>query len=107
MSKNPLVRSVSRLLTLAVMLGALALLVSTQKAHAFDDPDTCNTQWGYCLYLCAQLTTTDYEACQVNCELNLMECEANDPYETLPAPYPVINNSFQWFKFNFSVPNPT
>ena len=95
MSKNPLVRSVSRLLTLAVMLGALALLVSTQKAQAVDDPYTCNTQWGFCLYSCAPLTGTDYEACRANCELNLSACESDDPYETLPAPYPVVNNSFQ------------
>lgn len=94
MSKNPLVRCVSRLLTLAVMLGALAILVSTQKVQAVDDPYTCNTQWGYCLFLCAPKTGSQYDACRANCEVNLLSCESNDPYETLPAPYPVINHDY-------------
>jgi len=94
MFKNPLVRSVSRLLTLAVMLGALALLVSTQKARAALY-SSCDAEYGYCLFNCVNETGEAYYACKAPCEVNLLKCESDEEYEPTPAPYPVISHDFQ------------
>lgn len=93
MLKQPLVRCAFRLFALAVMLGALGLLVSTQQVNAsFDEP--CNGQYGYCIYGCAGLTGQAYFQCKAPCEMNLIACESEQEYETLPAPYPIINNTY-------------
>ena len=94
MSVNPLVRCVSRLLTLAVMLGALTVLVSTQKVNASFDEE-CNTQYGYCIFQCAHLIGEAYIACKAPCEVSLLACESAEQYEPLPAPYPIVNHTFQ------------
>src|SRR5689334_5972199 len=94
MFKNPLVRCVSRLLTLAVMLGALTLLTSTQKVRAALD-DTCDSDYGYCIFKCAPLTGSAYDACKAPCEENLIACESQQEYEPTPAPYPLVSHDFQ------------
>ena len=95
MLKNPLARCVFRLLTLTVMLGALALIVSTEKARAATED--CDTQFGYCIYQnCGNLSGQAYIDCRENCDHMFEECLFDEDYEPLPAPYPVITHNLQW-----------
>lgn len=94
MFKNPLVRCALRLFTLAVMLGVLGFIVSTQPAQAYTLDEPCNTQWGYCIFNCAGLHGSAYASCTAPCEVNLLACERQELYEPIPAPYPVINNDY-------------
>lgn len=95
MLKNPLARCMFRLLTLAIMLGALSILVDTQRAQAaaFED---CDTQYGYCIYECRNKTGTEYENCRFGCQSTYNMCFDDPNYDPLPAPYPVITHNLQW-----------
>lgn len=95
MLKNPLARCMFRLLTLAIMLGALSIFVSSERARAaaFED---CDTQYGYCIYDCRNKVGTEYEQCRAGCMLIYDSCFDNPNYDPLPAPYPVITHNLQW-----------
>jgi hypothetical protein len=94
MLKNPMVRCVFRLFTLAVMLGALTFLVSTQRVNA-GTIEECDEQYGFCIYLCGDLDGQDYLNCKWNCDNTYEHCRFDPAYVPLPAPYPVINHDFQ------------
>ena len=84
-----------RLLTLAVMLGALWFVVSTENVRAATD--SCDTQFGYCIYQnCQNLSGQDYINCRDSCDRMFEECLANPSYDPIPAPYPVITHNLQW-----------
>lgn len=94
MLKNPVVRCAFRLFTLAVMLGALTFLVSTQKVKA-GTIEECDEQYGYCLYQnCLGLTGIPYANCAAECDFQYESCRFDPAYEDLPAPYPVINTDY-------------
>ena len=94
MLKNPVVRCVFRLFTLAVMLGALTFLVSTEKVNA-GTIEECDRDFGYCLYTnCLNLSGSAYAACRDACDNAYEQCRFDDPYDPLPAPYPVINTDY-------------
>lgn len=96
MLKNPVARCVFRLFTLAIMLGALTLLVSTEKVNA-GTIEECDRDFGYCLYdHCLNLSGPDFVACREACDLAYETCRFDDPYDPLPAPYPVITHNLQW-----------
>lgn len=94
MLKTPMVSCACRLFTLAVLLSALAFLVSTERARATVEED-CDTQYGYCIYQCRNLTGTAYENCRFGCESTYDMCLEDPNYDPLPAPYPVITNNLQ------------
>ena len=92
MLKNPMVRCAFRLLTLAVMLGAFAFLVSDQRVKA-GTIEECDTDFGYCIYSnCMNLSGWEYEQCRDGCDNAYEQCRFDDPYDPLPAPYPVVDN---------------
>jgi len=94
MLKQPLVRCAFRLLALAVMLGALGLLVSTEKVKA-GTIEECDIQFGYCIYGdCRGLSGSAYDLCRDGCGVRYEECRFDPAYEPLPAPYPIINNTY-------------
>ena len=95
MLKNPLASCVFRLLTLVIMLGGLAFLVNTEPARAAAVED-CDTQYGYCIYQCRNLSGPDYENCRFACEDTYDMCLSDPNYDPLPAPYPVITHNLQW-----------
>ena len=96
MLKYPSVRCAFRLLTLAVMIGALAFLVSNEPVNA-GTIEECDQQYGYCIYAnCRNLTGDAYNTCRDNCDHAYLECRFDPAYEPLPAPYPVITHDLQW-----------
>lgn len=94
MLKNPVARCAFRLLTLAVMLGALTFLVSTQNVNA-GTIEECDTQYGFCLYQnCLHLSGAAYALCAASCDAAYEQCRFDPAYQDLPAPYPVINTDY-------------
>lgn len=91
MLNKPLARCGFRIFTLAIMIGALAFLISTEKVQATED---CDTQYGYCIYNCVNLQGGDYAECRMNCEHSFEDCLA-DGGDPIPAPYPVVSDYSQ------------
>lgn len=91
MFSKPLVRCGVRIFALAIMIGALAFLVSTEEVRATED---CDTQYGYCIYNCVNLQGGDYLNCRTSCEHSFEDCLA-DGGDPIPAPYPVVFNYTQ------------
>ena len=95
MLKNPMVRCAFRLFTLGVMLGAFAFLVSNERVKA-GTIEECDRDFGYCLYgNCLTTSGPDYVECRDGCDTAYEVCRFDDPYDPLPAPFPVVFNYTQ------------
>lgn len=98
MNRLYLIKIAVRLSVLLIMVvGLVTLLLSGEsKVRAsVNVTDTCDTAYGYCIYQCASLEGTDYQACQSSCSLSFEDCQLNGGGEgdPPPAPYPVIDHS--------------
>lgn len=95
MFHKPLVRCTLRLFTLAIMVGMLCFLVTTEKVAA-GTLEECEQAFAFCLYEnCPGLTGQAYDDCRAACDLTYESCRWNGDYQPGPAPFIVEDNRWE------------